>query len=133
MLITPNFSTQKINKALKENRYVEFKTGVYELTKPLIVYSNTDIVCQPGVVFKRWHKGRMMQLYVTPDTTKYKGTHDVTWTGGTFVADTNSANANTANAIVLGTAAVSSVIPFGLNPEPIKNASSTKPPIINPW
>ena len=35
-----------------------------------------------------------MQLYVTPDTVKYNGTHDVTWTGGTFVADTNSANAN---------------------------------------
>lgn len=94
MLITPNLSTAKINKALKENRYVEFETGVYDLTKPLIVYSNTDIVCQPGVVFKRRHKGRMMQLYVTPDTKAYNGTHDVTWTGGTFVADTNSANAN---------------------------------------
>ena len=94
MLITPSFSTAKINKALKENRYVEFGTGVYLLTKPMIVYSNTDIVCQSGVAFKRQHKGRMMQLYVTPDTTKYNGTHDVTWTGGTFVADTNSANAN---------------------------------------
>jgi len=94
MLIKPSFSTQKINKALKENRYVEFEVGLYELTKPLIVYSNTDIVCQSGVVLKRRHKGRMMQLYVTPDTVKYNGTHDVTWTGGTFVADTNSANAN---------------------------------------
>lgn len=94
MLIKPSFSMAKINKALKENRYVEFETGVYDLTKALIVYSNTDIVCQPGVVFKRRHKGRMMQLYVTPDTKAYNGTHDVTWTGGTFVADTNSANAN---------------------------------------
>lgn len=94
MLITPSFSTQKINKALKENRYVEFKAGVYDLVKPLIVYSNTDIVCQSGVVFKRRHKGRMMQLYVTPDTTKYNGTHDVTWTGGCFIANTNSVNAN---------------------------------------
>lgn len=94
MLITPNLSTAKINKALEKNSYVEFKTGVYELTKPLIVYSNTDVVCQSGVVFKRRHKGRMMQLYVTPDTTKYSGTHDVTWTGGTFIADTNSVNAN---------------------------------------
>lgn len=92
--IDPTFTTKKINKELKENRYVEFKTGVYELTKPLIVYSNTDVVCQPGVVFKRRHKGRMVQLYVTPDTIKYNGTHDVTWTGGTFVADTNLANAN---------------------------------------
>lgn len=94
MIVDPSLTTKQINKALKENRYVEFNAGVYDLVKPLIVYSNTDVVCQPGVVFKRRHKGRMVQLYVTSDTTKYNGTHDVTWTGGTFVADTNSANAN---------------------------------------
>ena len=92
--IDDKFSTKKINKALKENRQITFKSGNYRLTDCLILHSNTTVNCESGVRFERAHKGRMLQAYVTPDTTKYNGAHDIRWSGGTFVADTNSANAN---------------------------------------
>lgn len=91
--IKPGMTATQINKYLKKYREITIKAGVYDLKKTLILHSNTTIFCEDGVIFNRKHGGRMMQTYVTPDTTKYNGVHDVTWTGGKFVANTNSSSA----------------------------------------
>ena len=92
--ITPNMSTKEINAALKKYRKIKFKSGTYRLVAPLVLYSSTTVQCEKDVLFERKHEGRMLELYVTPDTTKYKGVHDIEWSGGSFVANTNSTAAN---------------------------------------
>ncbi len=92
--ITPGMSTKEINAALKKYRKILFKNGTYKLVAPLVLYSSTTVQCEKDVLFSRKHEGRMLELYVTPDTTKYKGVHDIEWSGGSFVANTNSTAAN---------------------------------------
>lgn len=92
--IEPSFTTKQINKALKENRDITFKSGRYRLTDCLILYSNTKVTCEGWVAFCREHKGRMLQLNVSPETTAYSGTHDIIWKGGIFHADYRNENAN---------------------------------------
>lgn len=92
--IDPKFTTKKINKALKEQREITFKDGIYKLTECLILHSDTKITCKSGVAFHRHCKGRMLQTFADENTTKYNGVHDVSWYGGLFLADTNEAFAN---------------------------------------
>lgn len=92
--IDESFTAKQINKALKENREIIFKAGTYNLGDCLILYSNTRVTCENNTKFRRCHRGRMLQLDVSPETTGYTGTHDVQWQGGTFIADTHSENAN---------------------------------------
>ena len=92
--IDPTFTTKKINKALKEQREITFKDGIYKLTECLILHSDTKITCESGVAFERHHKWRMLQTFADENTTKYNGVHDVSWNGGFFFADTNEAFAN---------------------------------------
>lgn len=98
--ITPGMSTKEINATLKKYRKVTFRKGEYNLDAPLVLYSSTIVKCEVGVVFYREHKGRMLELYVTPETTKYKGTHDVEWHGGSFMPNDKGNNAE-ANVISL--------------------------------
>ena len=88
--VRPSMTATQINKYLKNYREITFKAGTYNLKKPLVLYSNTKIICEPNVILKRDHSGRMMQVNVSPSTTKYNGAHDISWTGGKFVANTNS-------------------------------------------
>ena len=90
--VKPTMTATQINKYLKKYRDITFESGTYSLKKTLIVYSDTKIKCEPNVIFKREHGGRMLQLKVDASTTEYNGTHDVTWTGGKFVANTNSSS-----------------------------------------
>ena len=92
--IDPTFTAKKINKALKEQREITFKDGIYKLTECLILHSDTKITCESGVAFERHCKGRMLQTYADENTTKYNGVHDVSWNGGFFFADTNETPAN---------------------------------------
>jgi len=92
-IVKPSMTATQINKYLKKYRIITFESGTYILKKPLIVYSNTTINCQPNVIFRREHAGRMLLLDVDDSTTKYNGTHDVVWTGGKFIANTNSNDA----------------------------------------
>lgn len=92
--ITPGMTITEINKILKSKRDVTFTKGVYQLEKPMVVHSNSKITCESCVTFVRRHGGRMLQLYVDSNTTKYNGTHDVTWIGGTFMANTHTHPAN---------------------------------------
>ena len=84
----------KINQYLKKYKNITIKAGTYELTSAMKVYSDATITCEDGVVFKRMHKGRMLQMYVAPETTGYNGTHNVKWHGGKFIANTHSADAD---------------------------------------
>ena len=91
--IKPSFTTRQINNALKKGGEIVFEPGNYTLTECLVLYSNTKVIAR-NATFLRQHKGRMLQLYVTPDTTKYNGVHDVEWHGGWFIADSSPENAN---------------------------------------
>lgn len=91
--IKPSFTTKQINNALKKGGEIIFESGNYMLTDCLVLYSNTKVIAR-GATFFRKYKGRMLQLYVTPDTTKYNGVHDVEWHGGRFVANSSPENAN---------------------------------------
>ena len=91
--IKPSFTTKQINNALKKGGDIEFLPGVYTLTDCLVLHSNTKVIAG-GATFYRKHRGRMLQLYVTPETVKYNGVHDVEWHGGCFVADSSLENAN---------------------------------------
>ena len=91
--IKPSFTTKQINNALKKGGEIIFESGNYMLTDCLVLYSNTKVIAR-NASFIRRHKGRMLQLYVTPNTTEYNGVHDVEWHGGCFVADTSPENAN---------------------------------------
>ena len=93
MDITNQMSTAKINRYLKKYRQIKFIAGIYNLTEPLIVYSDTKIDAT-GCTFQRQHDGRMLQCYVTKNTTQYSGTKNVAWKGGVFIASTNITNAN---------------------------------------
>lgn len=91
--IKPSFTTKQINNALKKGGEIIFEPGNYMLTDCLVLYSNTKVIARTAN-FIRQHKGRMLQLYVTPDTTEYNGVHDVEWHGGRFCANSSPENAN---------------------------------------
>ena len=92
--VKPTMKIDEINKYLKKYRSITFTDGTYNLTAPMIIYSNTEIKCKANVTFVRKHKGRMLETYDDISIKKYNGTHDVTWTGGKFIADTNTTNSN---------------------------------------
>lgn len=86
--IKPSFSVDKINQYFKKYRNITFKAGTYNITKMMTVQSNTKVTCEPGVLFKRACRYQMLEMAASEDVTEYNGTHDVTWTGGIFKADT---------------------------------------------
>ena len=85
--IKPSFTVDKINQYLKKYTNITFKAGVYNITKMMICPSNTHVVCEPGVIFKRSCQYQMLEMEASEDVTEYNGTHDVTWEGGIFAAD----------------------------------------------
>ena len=85
--IKPTMTTEQINKYLKKYRDITFKKGTYNLSNVLKIYSDTTITCEDGVVFRRCHTLRLMEFVYSAKTTKYNGTHDVKWKGGTFIAN----------------------------------------------
>ena len=89
-IIDSSMSTDKINKCLNKYREIKFKKGTYNLSNVLKIYSSTIVTCEEGAVFKRCHNLRLMELSYTSKTTKYGGTHDVIWKGGTFVCNLTS-------------------------------------------
>ena len=86
--ITSKMTTADINKMLKTNRKIVFSSGTYNLTAPLILYSNTTITCKPNAVFIRKQPYDMVRTFADKNTTVYNGCHDITWKGGQFIADT---------------------------------------------
>ena len=92
--IKPSFTTKQINDVLKKGGDITFTSGQYDLTECLVLYSNTRVICERATTFRRQHKGRMLQTHAGANTTGYSGVHDVTWEGGSFVADTRPENAN---------------------------------------
>lgn len=91
--IDSTMSTKKINSLLKQGGYFVFEKGVYKLTAPLVVYSDTHIEFGDAEL-QRHHSGRMLITKATKQTTKYNGVSNLQIVGGKFVADKNNANAN---------------------------------------
>lgn len=53
----------------------------------MIVPSGVTVTCEPGAIFKRVCRYQMLEMEASPTVTGYEGTHDVSWTGGIFLAD----------------------------------------------
>lgn len=92
--ITPDMTVTKINYYLKHYRDVTFKAGEYHMNKCMILYSDTNVICEDGVTFIREHIGRMLQSYNSPTTIQYRGVANVSWTGGHFIANSRIEKAN---------------------------------------
>ena len=86
--IKPSMSMDKILNYLKKYKNIKFKSGTYNLTAPLVVYSGCTVTCEDGVVFQRKSAGHMLEVDANSNLTGFNGTHDVKWTGGTFIAST---------------------------------------------
>ena len=85
VVIGPSETTENIIKILKEFRNVQFSKGViYEITAPLVVYSNS-VIDLNGATLRREFGGAIMHAFVDPDeTTGYDGVHDVVIKNGTL-------------------------------------------------
>lgn len=92
--IKNSMSTKAINKALKLGGKFRFNIGTYNLTEPLVLYSNTTVTCDDGVIFNRKHSGRMIETSCSNKTKAYNGANNISWCGGTFNADKHTGNAN---------------------------------------
>lgn len=91
--IKPSFTVDEINEYFKKYKNITFKTGTYNITKMMTVHSGTTVTCEPGVIFKRSCRYQMLEMEASETVLGYEGTHDVTWTGGTFLASTREEDA----------------------------------------
>lgn len=91
--IKPSFSVDKINSYFQKYKNITFKAGTYNITKMMTIYSDTKVTCEPGVIFNRSCRYQMLEMAASEDVLGYDGTHDVTWTGGTFVASAQDEDA----------------------------------------
>ena len=85
--IKPSFTVDKINEYFGKYKNIKFKAGTYNITKMMTVQSGTTVTCEPGVIFKRSCRYQMLEMAASEDVLGYEGTHDVTWTGGVFLAN----------------------------------------------
>lgn len=93
-VIKPSYSMDKIVKYFSKYKNITVKAGTYDITKTITVYSDCKVTCEPGVVFQRKFSGRMIEFNASSQITGYNGTHNVQWTGGTFIASTNNTDQN---------------------------------------
>lgn len=91
--IKPDFTVDKINEYFKKYRNITFKKGTYNITKMMTIPSNTTVICEDGVIFKRSCRYQMLEMEASNTVKGYAGTHDVSWTGGTFLASTREEDA----------------------------------------
>ena len=91
--IKPSFSVDKINEYFKKYKTITFKKGTYNISKMMTVHSGTTVTCESGVIFKRSCQYQMLEMAASENLKGYEGTHDVTWTGGTFLANTRADDA----------------------------------------
>ena len=91
--IKPSFTVDKINEYFRKYKNIKFKAGTYNISKMMTVYSDTTVTCEPGVIFKRSCQYQMLEMAASETVLGYEGTHDVTWTGGTFLASTREDDA----------------------------------------
>lgn len=91
--IKPSFSVDKINEYFKKYKNITFKAGTYNISKMMTVFSNTTVTCEPGTIFRRSCQYQMLEMAASEEVKGYAGTHDVSWTGGTFLANTREDNA----------------------------------------
>ena len=88
--ITPDMSMTMIQRVLDKGGDIEFKKGTYKISNTLILFSNSFISCDDGVVFEKHCAPTMFLTNVGYKTTLYKGAHDIVWYGGNFISDVKS-------------------------------------------
>lgn len=86
-------SMDKIKSYLQKYRNITFKAGTYNISQMMTVYSGTTVTCEPGVIFKRTCRYQMLEMDANENLKGYGGTHDVSWTGGTFIANNREEDA----------------------------------------
>lgn len=92
--ITKSMTITKINNVLAKGGNITFKAGTYDITDTLILCNNSNIKCEKGVEFKKKTPKAILMTKVAKTTTAYKGAHDITWDGGTFIGNTNTSQSN---------------------------------------
>ena len=83
----------KIKQYLTKYRNITFQAGTYNITSMMTVFTGTTVVCEPGTIFKRSCRYQMLEMAASEEVKGYEGTHDVSWTGGTFLASTREEDA----------------------------------------
>lgn len=86
--------TDKIQEFLNLTGNLYFPEGTYNLSKKLVVKSNTTITAHPNAVFVRKHAETMIETETTESTTRYNGACNIRFLGGVYKHDGNSGYAN---------------------------------------
>lgn len=67
IIVTPSMSMTKIQECLKESGCtIRFAKGIYNITKTLTVYSNTNIIIEKGATLIRKTNSHVFRGYVDP-------------------------------------------------------------------
>ncbi len=83
MNVYPEYSQKKIQSALRTKKEIRFTRGVYLISTPLLIYSNSHIIIDKGAVLRQAGAiDHVLLTHSTKNTTLYNGVHDVTIDGG---------------------------------------------------
>lgn len=85
--VSPLMSINNINDALKSNRFIHFRNGLYNITSPLNVYSNTRIIMEPGVILKRAANVPIFTSNLVASAKGYSAVNNVYIEGGVLDGD----------------------------------------------
>ena len=88
--ITPNMSMKSIQAIFDKAGDIKITKGEYKITTTIYISSDTTVTCESGVVFIKKCLPSMFMTKVGPNTVKYKGAHDICWTGGHVISDIKS-------------------------------------------
>ena len=81
--VNNTYSVDKIQKAINENKVIEFSKGTYRITKTLVIPSNR-ILLMDGAVLRRYCSKPVFQSKADKNTKGYLGAHDIKIVGGTI-------------------------------------------------
>lgn len=81
--VNNTYSMSKLQKAIDENKVIEFTKGTYRITKTLVIPSNR-ILLMDGAVLRRYCSKPVFQSKADKNTKGYFGAHNIKIVGGTI-------------------------------------------------
>lgn len=84
MKIRKDFTTEQIQKCIKENRLIEFEKGTYNITSQIVIPSNTTIDLNGSKLVRRNNIQSIFLSEANPFTTRYNGATNITIQNGTL-------------------------------------------------
>lgn len=84
MKIRKDFTTEQIQKYIRENRQVEFEKGTYNITSQIVVPSNTTIDLNGSKLVRRNNIQSIFLSEAKPSTTRYNGATNIVIENGTL-------------------------------------------------